>query len=210
LTRTDWIEKTPQFRDASGAGQRRFSVGRKGPGRALSQAHRRRTVGSPDVAGIARSAALSRLVEEYRLAVGGNVAHDRPVEPREVLLLLRPGKERRDALSCLLLDNEDPAARGDVLNGETSGRLREHPDGAAVSHRVDSAVETHGRGGKPHFVSVRRPGQSHDAREDLRDRLLLPGAVHERDGASVIRVYRMIDECDLVTARRDPGMTDPP
>src|SRR5262249_36017066 len=99
--------------------------GRKAHDASGAQANRGRSVGLPGVGRIPWSASLAAFLEKNRLAVGGHVAQDRPVEPGELARPVRAGRKSVDARARLLLREKDAPVPGDVLDRQAARSLRE-------------------------------------------------------------------------------------
>src|SRR5205807_3582783 len=106
---------------------------------------------------VRRAPFQSLLVEEDRVAVGGQVHRKRPVAPGELALARGSRRQAHHADALLVAREEDAALGGDVVQGDTAGCPIDETLAAGEVDRVDLAIQTGARGGEPDFLAARRP-----------------------------------------------------
>ena len=93
---------------------------------------------------------------------------------------------------------------------QVAGAARDQPHRACERHRTQY-LEFIGIGSRePHFIPVRRPGQSLFAVPLTRERLLLAAAVDNRHPPAVVPLDLVIHECHQVAVWRHARVTDIP
>ena len=154
--------------------------------------------------------ALARLVEEDGLAVPGDVPQERPVQQRQVPLLLLAGPRAHDPDHAVVAGHQRAAVARDVLDRQLARGPREQPLAAARHRdRPDRSRHAHARGREPDLAGV-APGQAvgGDPALGVRHRAG-PGAVDAHDLAAVVALGGVVEEGDPLAVGRDADVAEP-
>ncbi len=187
---------------AQGHGQGEATVGREGGAHPAAQAHRRRPVGATQVGRVGGAPGVAGFIEESQAAVGGKGDHAGRVEPGQVAL--DPGGIREahsHAVGGAL--QKDPPVSGHVVEDEPARGGKQDPLTAVQIEGEQGSAAAHARGGEPHLVALRRPGEAFEAREVRGLRDWLPRTVEYHHQPSVVARSRVLEKRDLGPVGRD-------
>src|SRR5258708_13407650 len=80
---------------------------------------------------------------------------------------------------------------------------------AGQTNAAQGTTKSGSGGGKPDFVSRRRPGQAESTSPALSQVRLLAGQVDDADGSAIVTSEGMVNKCQVIALRRKADMADP-
>ena len=118
------------------------------------------------------------------------------------------GRTTQDSGPVALPSHQDLAAGRDVVELEAARHPGDDADLSVQGDRVERLVGARVGRGEPDLVSGRRPRQAVLPRPLVRQGLLVPREVDDRDRSRVVQREGMVEKRDPVSLRREPRAAD--